>query len=170
MIVLDTDVVSELMRQAQAPGVARWADTFAAEDVFVTAVTAAELLYGVVRLPEGRRKQELYIKVDGRSQRIFETRSCPLTGPQRRTTPKSVWRGNVLGVQSAWPMRRPPRSAALGRRTWRHATSTTSPTRASMWSIRGIPESNSWPSFAKLAGPQRDRSLISLDENDGCYR
>ncbi len=46
MIVLDTDVVSELMRRTPEPGVIRWVDRFPAGDVFVTAVTAAELLYG----------------------------------------------------------------------------------------------------------------------------
>ncbi len=65
MIVLDTNVVSELMRLAPEPAVGRWVDRFPAGDVFVTAVTAAELMYGVARLPEGRRKQELFAKIDG---------------------------------------------------------------------------------------------------------
>jgi predicted nucleic acid-binding protein len=61
--------------------VARWVDTFAAEDVFVTAVTAAELLYRVARLPEGRRKQELYIKVDGLLAEDFRDQVLPFDGP-----------------------------------------------------------------------------------------
>jgi predicted nucleic acid-binding protein len=81
VIVLDTNVVSELMCQAPTPGVARWVDTFAAEDVFVTAVTAAELLYRVARLPEGRRKQELYIKVDGLLAEDFRDQVLPFDGP-----------------------------------------------------------------------------------------
>lgn len=81
MIVLDTNVVSELMRQAPAPGVARWVDTVAARDVFVTAVTAAELLYGVAQLPEGRRKQELYSKVDGLLAEDFRDQVLPFDRP-----------------------------------------------------------------------------------------
>jgi toxin FitB len=81
VIVLDTNVVSELMRQTPAPGVARWVDTFPAADVFVTAVTAAELLYGVARLPEGRRKQELFIKVDGLLAEDFRDQVLPFDGP-----------------------------------------------------------------------------------------
>lgn len=65
MIVLDTNVVSELMGMAPEPRVVGWVDEFPASDVLITAVTAAELMYGVARLPEGRRKRELHIKVEG---------------------------------------------------------------------------------------------------------
>jgi predicted nucleic acid-binding protein len=63
VIVVDTNVVSELMRNAPEPEVVRWVDAFDAADVFITAVTAAELMYGVARLPEGRRKERLSVKV-----------------------------------------------------------------------------------------------------------
>ncbi|MEB3981509.1 type II toxin-antitoxin system VapC family toxin [Mycobacterium sp. 663a-19] len=65
MIVLDTNVLSELMRKAPERRVASWVDAFPASDVLVTAVTAAELMYGVARLRDGRRKRELHIKVEG---------------------------------------------------------------------------------------------------------
>jgi toxin FitB len=63
VIVLDTNVVSELMRKVSEPEVVRWVDTFDAADVFLTSVTAAELMYGVARLPEGRRKERLSVNV-----------------------------------------------------------------------------------------------------------
>ncbi|MFC0545019.1 type II toxin-antitoxin system VapC family toxin [Kutzneria chonburiensis] len=59
MIVLDTNVVSELMRQSPDERVVRWVDRYPADEVFITAVTAAELSYGVARLPEGQRKSTL---------------------------------------------------------------------------------------------------------------
>lgn len=77
MIVLDTNVVAELMRQAPESGVAGWVDRFPVEDVFVTAVTAAELRYGVARLPEGRRKRELFAKVDGLLAEDFQDQVLP---------------------------------------------------------------------------------------------
>lgn len=40
-----------------------WVDQYPAGDVFITAVTAAELQYGVVRLPDGRRKTVLTVQV-----------------------------------------------------------------------------------------------------------
>jgi len=63
VIVLDTNVVSELMRQVPDDTVVRWVDRYPADEVFITAVTAAELAYGVARLPGGRRKTVLAAKV-----------------------------------------------------------------------------------------------------------
>lgn len=51
MIVLDTNVISELTRPAPDARVVGWVD--AQDDVAVTATTVAELLYGVARLPAG---------------------------------------------------------------------------------------------------------------------
>ncbi len=59
MIVLDTNVLSELTRQVPDTTVLTWLDSLPAAEVATTAVTAAELLYGVARLPSGRRKTEL---------------------------------------------------------------------------------------------------------------
>jgi toxin FitB len=63
MIVLDTDVVSELMRQSPDDGVVRWVDRYPHGEVFITSVTAAALAYGVARLPAGRRRAVLTTKV-----------------------------------------------------------------------------------------------------------
>ena len=80
MIVLDTNVVSELMRKVPAPDVIRWVDAFSPADVFITAVTAAELMYGVARLPEGRRKQDLSVKVGALLAEDFADQVLPFDG------------------------------------------------------------------------------------------
>ncbi|UIF84656.1 type II toxin-antitoxin system VapC family toxin [Cupriavidus necator] len=59
MIVLDTNVLSELMRGQAEPAVVDWLDRQEQDSLAVTAVTVAELLYGIARLPEGRRKTGL---------------------------------------------------------------------------------------------------------------
>jgi toxin FitB len=59
VIILDTNVISELTRRVPDPGVLSWLDSLPTEDTAITAVTAAELLYGVRRMPDGRRKTEL---------------------------------------------------------------------------------------------------------------
>ena len=56
MIILDTNVISELTRAVPEARVISWLDSLSAEE---TAITAAELRYGVRRLPAGRRKNEL---------------------------------------------------------------------------------------------------------------
>jgi predicted nucleic acid-binding protein len=59
VIVLDTNVVSELMRREPAAAVVDWVDGQPGDEVHLTAVTLAELLYGIARLPDGRRKTTL---------------------------------------------------------------------------------------------------------------
>jgi predicted nucleic acid-binding protein len=59
VIILDTNVVSELMRPSPAPAVLGWLHQQDSAELFTTAVTAAEIRYGIARLPEGRRKNDL---------------------------------------------------------------------------------------------------------------
>jgi toxin FitB len=59
MIILDTNVVSELMRPEPAPGVASWVRARDRRELRMTAITLAEVRYGIARLPDGRRKQVL---------------------------------------------------------------------------------------------------------------
>ncbi|MBS0194807.1 MAG: type II toxin-antitoxin system VapC family toxin [Proteobacteria bacterium] len=63
MIVLDTNVLSELLRPQPAPGVVAWLRTQARMSLFTTAITRAEMLYGVLVLPDGRRKLRLQREV-----------------------------------------------------------------------------------------------------------
>ncbi|MFP4520130.1 MAG: type II toxin-antitoxin system VapC family toxin [Oceanicaulis sp.] len=65
MILLDTNVVSEAMKPEPDGAVAAWLDAQAAETLFVSAVTAAELAFGVEVLPDGRRKAALSEVVSG---------------------------------------------------------------------------------------------------------
>lgn len=59
MFLLDTNVVSELMRDAPSPGVLSWTDGMPTRQLFVTAVTEAEILTGIAILPEGARRRGL---------------------------------------------------------------------------------------------------------------
>ena len=64
MIVADTNVVSELMRPSPSPAVRDWASRQAAGGLYTTAITVAEIRYGVERLPKGRRKDRLQSAAD----------------------------------------------------------------------------------------------------------
>lgn len=79
MIVLDTNVVSELIRQEREPdpGVLAWVRAHPAGELFITAVTAAELLYGVERLPAGRRRAALGVAVGAVLATDFAGRVLP---------------------------------------------------------------------------------------------
>ncbi len=77
MIVLDTNVISELMRARPDPRVLAWVDEQPAVEVYLTAVTAAELRYGVARLATGRRKAELAERIQRTLEEEFSGRILP---------------------------------------------------------------------------------------------
>lgn len=80
MIVLDTNVVSELMRRRPAEAVLGWVDGEDASILAITAVTAAELLHGVARLPNGARRRKLTAAVHGVLTEDFAGRILPFDG------------------------------------------------------------------------------------------
>lgn len=57
MIVVDTNVISELMRPSPAPAVVNWVRTHSQRELYTTSVTLAEVRYGIERLDPGRRKE-----------------------------------------------------------------------------------------------------------------
>jgi len=59
MIVLDTNVLSALMRQKPEAPVVAWLDRQPAESVWITSVTLFEARFGLALLPKGRRRQAL---------------------------------------------------------------------------------------------------------------
>ncbi|MHB8254017.1 MAG: PIN domain-containing protein [Acidiferrobacter sp.] len=56
MIVLNTNVLSELLRAASEPVAVRWAANQSLNTLFMTTVSQAEMLYGVKRLPSSWRR------------------------------------------------------------------------------------------------------------------
>jgi predicted nucleic acid-binding protein len=60
MIVLDTNVISELMSTQASPTVRRWiAQERALNPLCITVITVAEILYGIELLPRGKRRDRL---------------------------------------------------------------------------------------------------------------
>src|SRR5712664_341225 len=65
MIVLDTNVLSEAMKLSPDPVLARWMTREHGRGLFTTAVSEAEIIYGIAILPEGRRKRDLGAAAQG---------------------------------------------------------------------------------------------------------
>jgi predicted nucleic acid-binding protein len=65
MILLDTNVISEAMKPAPERAVRDWLDAQAAETLFLSSVTIAELSFGIAALPKGRRKDNLIAALEG---------------------------------------------------------------------------------------------------------
>ena len=79
MILLDTNVISELMRPQPEPRVLAWADGLDPEAVAITAMNEAEILHGLARLPPGRRKQNLQQSWDALMAELFAGRVWSFT-------------------------------------------------------------------------------------------
>jgi predicted nucleic acid-binding protein len=56
MILLDTNVVSELMKASPNPNVIQWLDDNFATQLFISSITKAEIELGIALLPDGKRK------------------------------------------------------------------------------------------------------------------
>ncbi|MEQ8813840.1 MAG: type II toxin-antitoxin system VapC family toxin [Thalassobaculum sp.] len=65
MILLDTNLVSEAIKPEPNPSVLAWLDAQAAETLFLSSITVAELLFGIGALPDGRRRDMLAARIDG---------------------------------------------------------------------------------------------------------
>src|SRR5271163_4780498 len=59
MIVLDTNVISELMRSQPHPAVFAWAASQPRASLYTTSINCAEILFGIRALPEGKRRSAL---------------------------------------------------------------------------------------------------------------
>ena len=58
MIILDTNVVSELMKPAPADRVIRWVASQTAVSLYTTSITYAKILHGILLLPAGKRRKK----------------------------------------------------------------------------------------------------------------
>lgn len=77
MILIDTNVISELMRPVPDPAVLSWFDAQDALALFLNTVTEAELRRGVASLPEGKRRDQLQAAMDAMIDEDFAGRVLP---------------------------------------------------------------------------------------------
>ena len=77
MILLDTNVVSELMRPNPDPGVEAWLAKQVAVNVFLSVISEAELRYGAAILPVGQRRDRLTAEIEGMLCQDFAGRILP---------------------------------------------------------------------------------------------
>ncbi len=77
MIVLDTNVVSEVMRPEPNARVLDWLDAQLAETLYITSITWAELTLGLESMPAGKRKNSLVDSLKAIRSEIFGDRILP---------------------------------------------------------------------------------------------
>ena len=84
MIIIDTNVVSELMRLAPEPAVMAWFSGQSSTELFLTAISEAELRAGAAILPAGRRRDRLAAEVDAVVGQDFAGRVLPFDSAAAR--------------------------------------------------------------------------------------
>ena len=83
--MVDTNVVSEPLRRAPEPRVAHWLDAQALETLYLSAITVAELRFGVRSLPAGRRRDRLHEDLEGQVLPMFVGRCWHSIWRRRKT-------------------------------------------------------------------------------------
>lgn len=84
MIILDTNVLSALMRAEPDAAVANWLDGEVAESIWITSITLFEARFGLALLPEGARRQQLSALFDELLIGDLENRVLPFDQPAAR--------------------------------------------------------------------------------------
>ena len=84
MVVIDTPVVSELMRHEPNPKVLSWLDKRPTRELFVTAVTEAEIRTGIAFLPDGARRRGLAKAAEQAFGDLFAGRVLPFDSAAAR--------------------------------------------------------------------------------------
>lgn len=64
MIILDTNVVSELMKPTPDAGVRKWLRGLGEDALATTSICLSEIVYGLSRLPHGQRRASLFDKLE----------------------------------------------------------------------------------------------------------
>ena len=77
MLILDTNVVSEFMREAPASRVCAWLDAQLTSDLFITAITESEIRTGISILPDGERQRGLNAAAERAFGVLFAERVLP---------------------------------------------------------------------------------------------
>jgi len=85
MYLIDTNVISELMRATPAPSVLNWFSTQDPSTLYLSAVTEAELRTGIAILPAGQRREGLKAALDATISEDFEGRILPFDTAAAKT-------------------------------------------------------------------------------------
>ena len=97
MIVLDTNVLSEVLKPSPDATVLRWLALQYRESVFTTTITQAEILYGVEILPSGKRRTRLHAAVERLFALEFPDRILPFDVEAACVYPRIVSERDKIG-------------------------------------------------------------------------
>ena len=105
MYLLDTNVLSELMRPAPAPQVLAWVDALPPHELYISAITRAEIELGIGLLPSGKRRSGLSAQATAMFEEDFHARCLPFSEdcapPYAAIVSARTRQGTPLSVEDA---------------------------------------------------------------------
>lgn len=103
MIVVDTNVISEVMRPQPSPSVLNWLNAQDSNQLFITTVTLAEIGYGLRVLPDGQRRWQLQSRFEQFIAQAFEERVLDFTASAARAYAEILGHRKELGRPTSQP-------------------------------------------------------------------
>jgi toxin FitB len=97
MIVLDTNVLSEALRPSPSANVLRWLASRQSDELFITTITQAEILYGIEALPAGKRRTRLHTAIEEIFSADFQGRILPFDEDSARIFAQIVRARETIG-------------------------------------------------------------------------
>ena len=97
MIILDTNVLSELMRPSPSLKVVGWIAKHSGPELFTTSITEAEIFYGIELLTKGKRREELLAAADAMFAEDFAGRIFGFESDTARAFSKIAAQRRTLG-------------------------------------------------------------------------
>ena len=137
MIVLDTNVISELMRRLPDPRVMTWIADQQTAGLFTTTLTQAEIFYGLELLPDGRRRDDLLTAARAMFEIDLAGRVLPFDSDAALVYPQIAAGRKQGGNPSARSTPRSPPSSAHAAPDWRPAMCATLSSAGLRWLILG---------------------------------
>ena len=97
MILLDTNVVSDIVKPRPNPKVQAWIDAHNSSSLWISAITVAELHLGIELMPDGRKKSELRLAID-RAIHLFGQQCAPFDALAANEFARIVARRRQIGL------------------------------------------------------------------------
>jgi predicted nucleic acid-binding protein len=98
MILVDTNVISEPLRKTPDPVVVEWIDAQPLETLYLSAITVAELRFGVASLPTGKRRDRLHESMENHVLPLFTGRVLAFDLPASQAYAELMSRVRAAGL------------------------------------------------------------------------